>query len=384
MKIGVLIDRLNVGGVEKVAIEQVRALRELGADARLLVLRRESFVEQVLDRLGTVPVEYLDDRMPSLLKFSFRIPPFYFFSIFHLTYPRLLLPWIKPKEWDYIVSHNSYTSITARRLAKSRDIPYALYVHDPVAYILDRVYLKGLLRKLPVFGLGRAVDTLLINAASAIFVAGSPHQEYLQQISKRLKVYVVPPGGRLRDNLPAARGEHFLTATAWKEGKQLEDLLQVLAKVGAARLKVAGTWVHNAYRTRIEHLIMELGLQNRVQIVGEVNDQQLADLFAESRASITVNEERGFGLAALDAASNGCTFVIPSTSGAARFFEKDVDGLYFEHGDILGLQHHVTRLLEDERLAYAMGMHAWETVRTKYTWKRQAEFVLNIISAKVP
>lgn len=33
MKIGVLIDRLNVGGVEKIAIEEVRAPIAFGHDA---------------------------------------------------------------------------------------------------------------------------------------------------------------------------------------------------------------------------------------------------------------------------------------------------------------------------------------------------------------
>ena len=67
MKIGVLIDRLNVGGVEKIAIEEVRALIEAGHDAYLVVLRRKAVVENAFpDLLKDVPVIYLDDRLPSI------------------------------------------------------------------------------------------------------------------------------------------------------------------------------------------------------------------------------------------------------------------------------------------------------------------------------
>ncbi len=83
IKIGILIDRLNVGGVEKIAIEQVRALRNIGEDAVLIVLRRKAVIEGAFsDILEGVPIEYLDDRLPSWLRGSFNFPIFHFFAFF--------------------------------------------------------------------------------------------------------------------------------------------------------------------------------------------------------------------------------------------------------------------------------------------------------------
>jgi len=48
MKIGILIDRLNVGGVEKIAVQEVRALKEMNIDATLLVLSRKTIVKNAL------------------------------------------------------------------------------------------------------------------------------------------------------------------------------------------------------------------------------------------------------------------------------------------------------------------------------------------------
>src|ERR1700730_15121236 len=104
MKIGVLIDRLNVGGIEKIAIEEVKALRELGEDAHLLVLRRAALVEGAFsDLIENVPITYLDDKLPPFLRFSFRIPLFYFFSLFHMTYPVLLAMTVRRGEYDFVL-----------------------------------------------------------------------------------------------------------------------------------------------------------------------------------------------------------------------------------------------------------------------------------------
>ena len=88
MKIGILIDRLNVGGVEKIAIEQVRSLREEKVDAYLVILRRKAVVSNAFpELLKKIPIIYLDDRLPEILRFSFKFPVFYFFSsVFSLVH----------------------------------------------------------------------------------------------------------------------------------------------------------------------------------------------------------------------------------------------------------------------------------------------------------
>src|SRR5438552_1455819 len=166
--IAVMIDRLVLGGVEKTAIEEVRALREVGVDATLLVLKRdESIPAAVREWLSGVPVEYLDERLPRFLRTSWRVPGFYFFSIFHGLYALLLPTRIQPREWDVILSHNSYTTFTAWTLSRLRGIPYCMFVWDPIASVLVRAYPKGGIRFLQplLLPLGRAVDRVLARGA---------------------------------------------------------------------------------------------------------------------------------------------------------------------------------------------------------------------------
>jgi glycosyltransferase involved in cell wall biosynthesis len=150
----------------------------------------------------------------------------------------------------------------------------------------------------------------------------------------------------------------------------------VIAGIDFAELKIAGRWLHQSYRERIDSLIKQLGMSSRVEIVGEVSEGRLNSLYANARAAVIVNEERGFGLTALEAASNGCTFIIPEGCGASEFFEKDRDGFFFKSGDSAMLGDHIRTVLGNEDRAYSMGEHAWRTVSDKYAWPKHAESVI--------
>lgn len=383
LKIGILIDRFNVGGVEKIALEEVRAFREIGIKTELLVLSRRAVIKNAFkDLRDDIPVTYLDDRLPRAFRFSFKLPFFYFFSLFHLTYPLLLPFHIKSKEIDLIVSHNTYTSLTAFTLSKFRAIPYIIYVWDPISYILKKAYRRGPIAasNFLLVPLGRFIDRLLVNSASAVLVSGDCHDEYLGRILKDgSKKFFLPPGHDPRMKVPSKRGDFVFAATAWKEGKGLENLIQIISEIKSAKLKIAGKWIHELYKKKIKLLISKLGIWDRVEILGEVTEEELNRLYGEARVSVIVNDERGFGLLALEAAANGCPFIIPEECGAARYFEDGEDGFYFRYGDNNILKRSIERLMNDQRLAHLMGKNAWRTVKNKYSWQMHVRTIMKII-----
>src|SRR3989344_2904303 len=91
---GIMLDALHAGGVEKIALNQTRALRKINPNTTLVVLRRTKLTDYPFQPLlDEIPVVFLDDRLPAFLKLSFKIPFFSFFSWYHFSYP-LLLPWV--------------------------------------------------------------------------------------------------------------------------------------------------------------------------------------------------------------------------------------------------------------------------------------------------
>jgi glycosyltransferase involved in cell wall biosynthesis len=384
----VMIDRLVLGGVEKTAIEEVKALRDIGVDATLLVLKRDSSVpEAVREWLSGVPVEYLDDRLARFLRVSWRVPGFYFFSVFHVLYALLLPLRVKPHEWDVILSHNSYTSFTAWTLSKLRGIPYCMFVWDPIASVLVRAYPKGPIRLVQplLLPLGRTADRVLARGARRVMVSSRSYVAYLSGLLAPAAGPSVIPAGCHPIDVPRERaGDYLLAATSWKEGKQLEVLLRALPSVPEAQLVVAGRWLHESYRARMTALTTELGLDGRVRFTGELSEEAMASLAANALCSVTLNAELGFGMPALEAAAQACTFVCPRVAGVAAHFQDGVEAFYFDEGDSDGLAKILERLIRDPELAYRAGLAAWERARSTLTWRHHASAIAKAVGMPAP
>jgi glycosyltransferase involved in cell wall biosynthesis len=374
-----LVDRVLMGGVEKIAIEEVDAFRRQGIDAQLLVLSRNyTMPEGFSDLLRNVPIVHLSDRLPRLLRFDFKMPLFHFFSFFHISSPFLLPFVVKEREYDFIISHNSYTSFTALTLSKFKKIPYGMYVHDPISYILRHGYKDAWRRFIFLMGLPLAVwfDKLLLNNAEAVFVQGQDHFELLHRLMKNPeKQHYITPGHDIVEPKNKKRGDFFLAASAWKEGKNIEGLISLLQHCKQAKLIIAGKWIHADYKLKVETFIDRNNLGGRVTILGEVTEAKLNELYATARAAIIYSNEKGFGMTSLEAAANGTTFIIPDSCGAARCFSSGIDGFLYRFGDDRQLVSYMQRLEEDFELAEIMGQHAKLRVEKNYSWKKHTNIL---------
>ena len=195
-KIGVVIDRLNVGGVEKIAIEQVKALRKNGEDAHLVVLREKAVVPNAFKDLRKgLPIIYLDRRLPKFFRYSFQFPLFSFFSSFHVTYPFVLPFVVKRKEFDYLIVHGTYTCLTAVALKKTRGIHFSGFIWDPASYILERVYKAKTLAPIikVLIAVAKTLDAFLIRNMDAVLVGGPAHNKFIRQASPGKKIVTIYP-----------------------------------------------------------------------------------------------------------------------------------------------------------------------------------------------
>lgn len=387
LRVAVLIDRLVLGGVEKTAIEEVRWLRELGIDGRLLVLKRDATVPEAFrSRLERIPCEYLDDRIAPFLRTSLRVPGFYFFSLFHLLYAVLLPFRVKTKEWDVILSHNSYTSLSAWTLSRFRRIRYSMFIWDPIASVLVRAYTRGPVRILQgvLLPIGRLVDRVLARGADHTFLSSHSYERYVGEVTRdRPPPVVVPPGCYPADAPRTEAGDYVLAATSWKEGKQLEVLLRAACEAKDAKLLIAGRWLHPEYRRRIDAMIVELGLSGRVRFQGEYDEAEMSRLARGALTMVTTNAELGFGMPSLEAAAQGCTFVCPSVSGIASYFNDGTEAFYYAEGDSQGLARALRPLLADPAEALAAGRAAWDRARSSLTWRDHAVAVAATMGLEV-
>jgi glycosyltransferase involved in cell wall biosynthesis len=377
MRIGVIVDRLEVGGVEKVAIQQVAALRELGHEANLVLLRRRGEGLRVFaDALESVPVRVLERRLPRVLRGSAPMPGFAFLQTFHLTYPAFARALLRRGEFDRLLAHGTYTCLTAFAVGRARSIPVAAFIWDPTYHVLSSAaYSERALRRfLPVLlPMARRFDRWLARRADLIVLGGMAYHNYLDELGARRTLVSYPAVTPAEEPLPAsARDREMLAVTAWKQGKDPERVLALLDHAKDLKLVMAGAWLDPRLRAHFEREVQRRHLGDRVEVTGALSQGDLSNRYARARFVVQTWPSPGFGLSPLEAAARGTTFVAPSAQGSGEIFRNGTDGFLYSAGDEEALIGAVDRLARDEDQAVTMGENAWNWVRAHHTWKARA------------
>ena len=174
------------------------------------------------------------------------------------------------------------------------------------------------------------------------------------------KSAVIPPGVSERFFAPHPGYHpltHLLTVTRLDEGDRIKNVHNVIAALG--RLKdrydfyyqiVSGT-VTGGYRTELESMIRDLGLTERVALVGRKTDAELLDLYHDTGLFILVSYSEaknfeGFGIVFLEANACGVP-VLTSRDGGMRDYVVDGEnGIYVDTPDADGIEAALVRYFE--------------------------------------
>lgn len=385
MKIGILIDRLNVGGVEKIALEQVRSLQAAGHEASLVVLRRKAVTENAFPELTQdLPIVYLDDRLPSFARISFNMPLFQFFSLFHLTYPFLIPRIVKEDEFDYLIVHGTYTAMTAAAIARRRSIHFSTFIWDPASYILERVYKSRwpAIIYTPLHYLAHHLDKRLITATDSVLVGGSAHNDFIHASSPNKRIHTIYPAVHPASS-QSQKEDYALVITAWKEGKNPEYLIDIAKALPSLHIKMAGKWIDPIYQENFMARLKAEGVEQQIEIIGGVSESELTALYANALVLLQTNDDRGFGMPALEAAAQGTTFIIPEGQGVCELFTDGLDGFYTKEKDTLIIVDRLRSLLVNRELAMKMGANALETVNRGHSWDKHAQKLIAIIQEEL-
>jgi glycosyltransferase involved in cell wall biosynthesis len=191
-------------------------------------------------------------------------------------------------------------------------------------------------------------------------------------------VTVLLPGTRIRQSVRGDRKRYVILATAWKEGKDPQYVLDLANRVQHSEFLVAGAWINQAMKDRFSKQLKQFQVQDRVTITGALGEDGLLDLYSQALAFLQVKADVGFGLPALEAAGQGCTFIIPSGQGVCDIFVSGKDGFIVSEKDTAQIVEYLQRLYDNPIIAVQMGRNAWEKAQI-YSWKRHAEALVSIV-----
>lgn len=182
------------------------------------------------------------------------------------------------------------------------------------------------------------------------------------------------PGRDLRAELGLGPGPLIGAVGSLRPEKRYEVLIEAVAQLRerhpTLRLLIAGA---GDERPRLEALIGQLGLQEKVVLLGGRTD--VPDVLAALDVAVGASEREGSPLAIMEYMQAQLPIVATNVGGVPDLIEDAIHGLLVAPGDPTALAQAIDRLLSDPASARAMGVRASE--------RRHQEFDLDVMVGRV-
>lgn len=178
--------------------------------------------------------------------------------------------------------------------------------------------------------------------------------------------------GTVGELTPLKGQEEFLRAAS-----------QVLKQYPTAYFIIAGIDHSRGrkHRARIEQLIKELNLAERVRLVGWLED--LAQLYCALDVFVSASHTESFGLALAEAMASGTAVVTTETEGAVELIQRGETGLLVSIGNVDKLAEAILMLLRDSETRVRLGRAAQQAAATRFSVERMIAETEEIYRAEI-
>jgi len=132
--------------------------------------------------------------------------------------------------------------------------------------------------------------------------------------------------------------------------------------------------------TRLDADIARHGLGNRVELLGAITPERVAELYRRSDVFVLASRFEGYGMAYAEAIAHGLP-VIGTTGGAIPETVPSAAGLLVPPGDVAALALALRRVIEDTGLRRQFAAGAREAATKLPSWAESARLFANAIEA---
>ena len=216
---------------------------------------------------------------------------------------------------------------------------------------------------------------LLTRNVSRLFAQSVTIQQRLQRwgcIPSELLYPPAPPRPYRCDGY----GEYLFVASRLSPLKRVGLVIEALAQPAAEGIRcvIAGD---GEERGRLRERVDSLGLTNRVQFVGSVDEGELIDHLARCRAVCYTPKAEDYGLFTMEAFASGKAVITCSDSGGpVELVRTGREGIVVDPEPQL-LAETFREVMEDGKLAERLGSAAQERAR-EYTWEKTIRRLLAV------
>jgi glycosyltransferase involved in cell wall biosynthesis len=149
--------------------------------------------------------------------------------------------------------------------------------------------------------------------------------------------------------------------------------LEIIKQLPKIKIKMVGKWLEDEFKADFVALLKKHKATENIEIVGAVSEEALSTYYSNALVLLQTNDDRGFGMPAMEAAAHGTTFIIPDGQGVCSLFTNGKEGFYTLERDTATITKHLKKLLNDTKLATEIGHKAWKKVKETYSWDKHAE-----------
>lgn len=311
----------DAGGMNVVVLEQTRALARLGHQIDLFTRRRDPDAPAVVEVEPGIRLHHLDAgpaRPIAKSAMEQAIGPF----------RDALGSVLAERHYDLVHSHHWFSGVAALPVARELGLPHLQSFHSVAAP--DGA--AGLDAGEPAESVGRIPGERFVAQGSDLVVAVSEAEA--RTVAERYgvpgdRLTVVRPGvdvDRFRPcaDVDARRERPTLLFTARLQPLKAPDLaLEVLAHLDpelGARLVLAGgvSQDFEDYLAELQDRARELGLEDRVEFVGSLGRDELAEAMRCAGALLLTSWSETFGLVALEAQASGTPVIAWRCAGGVQ------------------------------------------------------------------
>jgi glycosyltransferase involved in cell wall biosynthesis len=303
----------------------------------------------------------------------------------HYTFFRTLNETLARDRPEIVHAHTYGTNqvAAAHRHRRRFGTPFVLTAHFHPIWSIEGGWLRRRIRGF----YDRRVAAGVVRDASRIIVQTHEEERLLRSLGFPLPpLEIIPPGYRPLPPPPEGigyfadrfriPGPFVLFVGRLASNKGLLDLAEAFRPLarrdGSAQLVVVGE--DGGQRAPLLAKVQELGLSNRVHLVGHVNeDEWLAAAYREARLTVLPSEYEAFGLVLLESLAAGTPVVASRVGGIPEVVEDGKAGLLVPPKSPSALAEAIARLWEDRDLARRFGEYGRDQVVPRFQWDRLAD-----------
>jgi phosphatidyl-myo-inositol dimannoside synthase len=182
-------------------------------------------------------------------------------------------------------------------------------------------------------------------------------------------------------------GRWMLTVGRLVEHKGQDQALRALALLRDSepdlRYAVAGSGV---YGVQLRALASELGVEDRVNFLGHVEDDELPALYNVAElyvgaSRVAVDHVEGFGISLVEAAATSLPVIAGREGGMPEAVVDGATGLLADPYDPVSLAQAIRSLLDAPAYAAQLGAEGRRVAESRYSWQRVARDLRSIADA---